>query len=119
MGGIVCANTTETSIPTAPATKVSTSASTRNCSAISRLRAPSAFRRPTSFVRSVTLTSMMFITPTPPTPSVNVLAVIYRVPLGGGLVILGIEIVASREYFPYLRQRRLVQQWRDRLKYDH
>ena len=36
---------------------------------MSRRSAPSALRRPISFVRSVTETSMMFITPTPPTTS--------------------------------------------------
>ena len=36
---------------------------------ISRRRAPMALRTPISAVRSVTLTSMMFITPMPPTRS--------------------------------------------------
>ncbi len=36
---------------------------------MSFLRAPIAFRTPISRVRSVTLTSMIFITPTPPTIS--------------------------------------------------
>ena len=36
---------------------------------ISRLLAPSAFRVPISFVRSVTETNMIFITPIPPTSS--------------------------------------------------
>ena len=37
-----------------------------------RLRAPSARRRPISRMRSSTDTSMMFMTPTPPMPSVSV-----------------------------------------------
>ena len=36
---------------------------------MSRGRAPSALRRPISRIRSVTETSMMFITPIPPTSS--------------------------------------------------
>src|ERR1019366_3747973 len=42
-------------------------ASTRNWPTISRRRAPRALRTPISRVRSVTLTSIMFITPMPPT----------------------------------------------------
>ena len=44
-------------------------ASIRNCRRMSRARAPTAMRRPISCVRSVTLTSMMFMMPTPPTKS--------------------------------------------------
>ena len=44
-------------------------ASVRNCQRMSRLVAPSAFRTPISRVLSVTETSMMFMTPTPPTRS--------------------------------------------------
>ena len=36
---------------------------------MSKRRAPTAMRRPISRVRSVTLTSMMFMIPTPPTSS--------------------------------------------------
>ncbi len=46
---------------------VSTTASVRNCTMMSRRRAPTALRMPISLVRSVTDTSMMFITPMPPT----------------------------------------------------
>ena len=42
-------------------------ASSVNCSMMLLRVAPSALRTPISRVRSVTLTSMMFITPTPPT----------------------------------------------------
>ena len=48
---------------------VSVIASSVNCSSTSLLRAPMALRTPISRVRSVTDTSMMFITPTPPTIS--------------------------------------------------
>ena len=41
----------------------------RNCLKTSRLRAPTARRRPISRVRSVTETSMMFMMPMPPTTS--------------------------------------------------
>jgi hypothetical protein len=40
-----------------------------NCMRMRSRRAPSALRRPISRVRSVTATSMMFITPMPPTRS--------------------------------------------------
>ena len=52
--------------PMAPLTIASSIPSTRKSIRIVRRRAPSAFRRPISRVRSVTDTSMMFITPTPP-----------------------------------------------------
>jgi hypothetical protein len=45
----------------------STTASIRNCSSTSPSSAPTARRRPISRVRSVTLTSMMFMMPMPPT----------------------------------------------------
>ena len=44
-------------------------ASIRNCCSTLLLRAPTAIRIPISRVRSVTETSMMFITPIPPTSS--------------------------------------------------
>ncbi len=47
-----------------PASEMNT-ASARNCLRMSRLLAPIDFRMPISFVRSVTLTSMMFMMPTP------------------------------------------------------
>jgi hypothetical protein len=40
-----------------------------NCARIALGRAPSALRTPISRVRSITDTSMMFMTPTPPTSS--------------------------------------------------
>ena len=42
-------------------------ASSKNCQVISLRRAPMALRTPISRVRSVTETSMMFMTPMPPT----------------------------------------------------
>ena len=56
-------------MPIDPPTRLSTTASTRNCSSTSRPRAPIAMRRPISRVRSVTDTSMMFMMPMPPTSS--------------------------------------------------
>ena len=50
-----------------PPIAVSVIASSVNCSRMSPLRAPMALRTPISRVRSVTDTSMMFMTPTPPT----------------------------------------------------
>ena len=47
----------------------STVASVRNCRRMIRGVAPSALRRPISRIRSVTETSMMFMTPMPPTSS--------------------------------------------------
>src|SRR5713101_3923965 len=56
-------------IPTAPPSMLSVTASTRNCSCTSASVAPTAMRTPISRVRSVTLTSMMFMMPMPPTIS--------------------------------------------------
>ena len=55
-----------------PPTTVMVSASARNWKRMSRRRPPSAFSTPISRVRWVTDTSMMFIRPTPPMPSVSV-----------------------------------------------
>src|SRR5215217_601656 len=56
-------------IPAIPPLTVRATASSRNWRSTSRVRAPTALRSPISRVRSDTLTSMMFITPTPPTTS--------------------------------------------------
>jgi len=53
--------------PSAPPKLDRITDSTRNWRRMSRLRAPSAFRTPISRMRSVTETSMMFITTMPPT----------------------------------------------------
>ncbi len=53
--------------PMKPPTAHRVIASIVNCSRIVRLVAPMALRTPISRVRSVTETSMMFMTPTPPT----------------------------------------------------
>src|SRR5450756_1733572 len=55
--------------PMAPPTLASTTASMRICVMISPCRAPTALRMPISRVRSVTLTSMMFMITMPPTTS--------------------------------------------------
>jgi hypothetical protein len=54
-------------MPRIPPTPVRVMASVRNCHRMSRRLAPRALRMPISRVRSVTDTSMMFMTPTPPT----------------------------------------------------
>src|SRR5258708_9063789 len=54
-----------------PLTIVSMADSAKNCRRMSRLVAPIALRVPISRVRSVTETSMMFITPIPPKHSVT------------------------------------------------
>ena len=54
-------------MPRTPPTAVRVMASVRNCQRMSRRLAPRALRTPISRVRSVTETSMMFMTPTPPT----------------------------------------------------
>ena len=64
---IPVASTQPMSIPTAAPIAVKADASTRNCHRISLLVAPTAFRTPISLVLSVTLMSMIPITPTPPT----------------------------------------------------
>src|SRR5215216_4720720 len=58
---------TPSRMPTTPPLTVRATASSRNWRSTSRVRAPTALRSPISRVRSDTLTSMMFITPTPPT----------------------------------------------------
>ena len=55
--------------PIMPPAIDSASASIRNWVRMSNRRAPTAMRRPISRVRSVTLTSMMFMMPMPPTSS--------------------------------------------------
>ena len=57
---------TPTTTPMTPPSSDSVVASVRNCRTMSRRKAPTALRTPISRVRSVTETSMMFITPTPP-----------------------------------------------------
>lgn len=64
---ITFASIMPTMIPKRPPRLVSTAASVRNCPRIVLLRAPMAFFRPISCVRSVTDTSIIFITPIPPT----------------------------------------------------
>jgi hypothetical protein len=54
-------------IPKAPPRQERMTASIKNWERISRSRAPRAFRRPISWVRSVTETNMIFIMPMPPT----------------------------------------------------
>src|SRR6266702_3244118 len=54
-------------IPITPPTELSVTASIKNCVRMSFPRAPTAMRTPISRVRSVTLTSMMFMMPIPPT----------------------------------------------------
>src|SRR5713101_5962203 len=56
----------------APPSSIMSNVSARNCSLICCFLAPRARRRPISRMRSSTETSMMFITPTPPIPSVSV-----------------------------------------------
>ena len=58
--------TAPSSTPMAPPIRLSVTASIRNCISMSRPRAPTAMRNPISRVRSVTLTSMMFMMPMPP-----------------------------------------------------
>ena len=58
-----------TTTPARPPIKQTITASVRNWNITSKLRAPIAMRMPISRVRSVTDTSMMFITPMPPTRS--------------------------------------------------
>ena len=54
-------------IPITPPRELVTAASITNCCIMTLRFAPSALRMPISLVRSVTDTSMMFITPTPAT----------------------------------------------------
>ena len=54
-------------MPIAPPIALKVTASIKNCTRMSAARAPTAMRMPISRVRSVTLTSMMFMMPMPPT----------------------------------------------------
>ena len=54
-------------IPAIPPIRLSRKLSIRNCSWICHCRAPSAFLSPISIVRSVTVVSIMFMIPMPPT----------------------------------------------------
>ena len=63
------ATSTPKTTPMIPLEKVRTTASTRNCTLTSRLLAPMALRNPISRVRSVTVVSIMFMIPMPPTMS--------------------------------------------------
>ena len=54
-------------MPISPPIRQTRTASIRNCCMISLCRAPTAIRMPISWVLSVTDTSMMFMTPIPPT----------------------------------------------------
>src|SRR6266446_3620296 len=66
-------------MPRRPPAPVKVMASVRNCQRMSRRVAPRALRTPISRVLSVTETSMMFITPTPPTRSpIEEIAIITR-----------------------------------------
>src|SRR5207302_1586819 len=81
---------TRTSASTPP-TPVSTMASNKNCQVISPLLAPMALQMPISRVRSVTLTSMIFITPTPPMSKPIPLST--NVASGIGLLIGGVGVM--------------------------
>src|SRR5690606_14485801 len=65
----VTASPTPSAIPTSPPSPDRKTDSSRNCSRITRGRAPIALRMPISRVRSVTVTSMMLATPMLPTTS--------------------------------------------------
>src|SRR5438552_8016552 len=136
MGGITQVRRTATAIPIRPPAKVSTRASSRNCTRTWRGRAPRAFRSPISRVRSVTDTSMMFITPTPPTPSVTapispstacnpsekalIMARSSMVSHSGvAFFILGIEVMAAGHNLANRSQRLLVQLRSCGLENDH
>ena len=62
-----CPTPSASSTPSTPPTRQTRTASIRNWLMMSDRRAPMAMRTPISLVRSVTETSMMFITPIPPT----------------------------------------------------
>ena len=67
MWDIISARPMPVATPRMPPMLVSTAASVRNCQRMRLCWAPMAIFRPISRVRSVTDTSMMFITPMPPT----------------------------------------------------
>ncbi len=73
-----CETPTPSSIPSIPPTNDRLTASARNWRRMSRVRAPTARRRPISLVRSVTETSMMFMMPMPPTSRLTEATLIRR-----------------------------------------
>ncbi len=90
--------------PMVPPSKLNVMASMRNCSRISCGCAPTAMRMPISRVRSVTLTSMMFMMPMPPTsrdmpaiaPSSSVMIVEMEFDgIGDFLLIEDVEIIVA------------------------
>ena len=108
-----------TKMPRMPPVPVSVMASKRNCQVMSRLRAPIALRTPISRVRSVTETSMMFITPIPPisrpmelsttttsaTPPIMSLNCLHRFGVGLDGKVIGLivgHISAATEHFASL-----------------
>ena len=60
-------STTPITSPMIPPMRQMMTASTKNCALMEEFLAPNAFLVPISLVRSVTLTSIMFMTPMPPT----------------------------------------------------
>src|SRR5438477_117238 len=114
--------------PSKPLTTVSMADSAKNWRRMSRLVAPMALRVPISRVRSVTETSMMFITPIPPRHRVTIatqpkkkrdhakdfcqlLGAIHRVPDEEGVFILRIEMPHSPQRSAHLQHRLLVLFW--------
>ena len=90
-------------MPTAPPIRQMDTASIRNCSRMVRRRAPRALRVPISFVRSFTLTKVMFMMPMAPTKSdrpvmnrpAKAMALFHRIQLRlEGLLLVDGKIVA-------------------------
>ena len=81
-------------MPMIPPTTLSKIASIRNCVRISRPCAPTAMRVPISRVLSVTLTSMMFMIPMPPTTS-DTKAIAARSPVITSVVAVAAAAISS------------------------
>ena len=88
-----------TPIPTSPPKMQSRTDSVRNCERMRLPRAPTAIRSPISRVRSVTLTSIMFIIPTPPTTSESIATISSRVVISPlvAVIVLSISDISRME----------------------
>src|SRR6266849_4443283 len=122
-------------MPMAPPTSIISSVSARNWVLMCHFRAPSARRKPISRMRSSTETSMMFMTPTPPIPSVRIPIKISStcrpivMPLMTGrnssrpniwMAFLSVgENCWRGESGQHLRLRARLELWRDGFKHEH
>ena len=100
-----------TRMPMIPPAMLITTDSVRNCSSTACREAPTAMRRPISRVRSVTVTSMMFMMPIPEITSAMVETRISTIVMTSAILLRGIQnrrqifdVVARARAMPALQQ---------------